>query len=60
MRQLTGGMNLRNMPREQAYFNDMTQFNNRDSYVPAVDRLAASGCDTVGIDNRSTLPVRGP
>jgi hypothetical protein len=36
--------------RNLQYFNDMTQFNNRDSYFAAVDRIAATGCEVVGLD----------
>ncbi|HUA62506.1 MAG TPA: hypothetical protein VML19_27360 [Verrucomicrobiae bacterium] len=36
--------------RDQAYFNDMGQWGNQDSYLESVDRVARSGCDTVGLD----------
>ena len=34
------------------YFNDLAQFNNTESYFLSVDRVAASGCTLVGIDNK--------
>lgn len=43
-------------PRELAYFNDLSQFHNRDFILAEVDRVAASGCQVVGIDiNQSQL-----
>ena len=36
--------------RNDNYFADMVQWNNRSSYVPAIDLVAQSGCGTVGID----------
>jgi hypothetical protein len=49
-RPLTGPVNLRNTPRPLAYFNDMAQWNNRASYLEAVNLTAASGCNLVGVD----------
>jgi hypothetical protein len=36
--------------RDDDYFRDMGQWHNQASYVEAVDRVARSGCDRVGID----------
>lgn len=36
--------------RQDAYFADMTQWDNRASYLAAVEVTARSGCRTVGID----------
>jgi len=42
--------------RERNYFNDMAQWHNRDAYLAAADRVAATGCDLVGSDiNRNQL-----
>jgi hypothetical protein len=49
-RRLHGPGNLLVTPRDDAYFNDMVQWNNRASYWPAVDLTARSGCELVGID----------
>lgn len=43
-------------PRDLAYFNDMSQFHNRDFELAEVARIAATGCTLVGIDiNQSQL-----
>ena len=49
-RPLRGPKSLLSTPRDLNYFNDMGQWNNRDSYLAAVETTAASGCSTVGID----------
>jgi hypothetical protein len=49
-RPLRGPHSLWVETRDEAYFNDMGQWNNRDSYLQAVDLTARSGCDTVGLD----------
>lgn len=49
-RPLRGPASLFREPRDLQYFNDMTQWNNRGLYIDAVDRIAATGCSTVGID----------
>lgn len=49
-RRLHGPGNLFTIPRDEAYFSDMAQWNNRESYVEAVDRTARSQCTLVGID----------
>jgi hypothetical protein len=36
--------------RDDNYFSDMSQWNNRGSYLEAVDRTARSGCTQIGID----------
>ena len=51
VRPLRGENSILRVPREDAYFNDMKQWGNRDLYRQAVDRVAASGCRAVGIDN---------
>jgi hypothetical protein len=42
---------LRDTPRHTQYFNDMAQWNNRESYLAAVERVASTSCRYVGIDN---------
>ena len=49
-RPLHGPRNLFITSRQDNYFADMTQWNNRASYWPAIDLTAASGCREVGID----------
>jgi hypothetical protein len=49
-RPLRGSHTLFATTRDEAYFNDMVQWNNRASYLEAVDRVARSGCATVEID----------
>jgi hypothetical protein len=49
-RPLKGPHNLFVTARDDNYFNDMVQFNNRASYLPAVTLAVRSGCRTVGID----------
>ena len=49
-RPLHGPRNLFITSRQDNYFADMTQWNNRASYWPAIRLTAASGCQTVGID----------
>ena len=49
-RPLKGPNNLWISRRDDDYFRDMGQWNNRASYVEAVDRVARSGCERVGID----------
>ncbi len=49
-RPLRGPNSLFTEPRDLQYFNDLTQFHNRDFYFSAVNQVAASGCETVGID----------
>jgi hypothetical protein len=36
--------------REDNYFSDMSQWNNRGSYLQAVEMTVRSGCSRVGID----------
>ena len=50
-RPLRGPDNLRVEPRELQYFNDMTQWHNRDFYFSEAGRIAATGCEIVGIDS---------
>ncbi len=49
-RPLKGPNSLLVTHRDDNYFNDMSQWNNRPSYVEAVERVAQSGCGLVGID----------
>ena len=49
-RPLKGPNNLWISRRDDDYFRDMGQWNNRSSYLEAVDRVARSGCGRVGID----------
>jgi hypothetical protein len=49
-RPLHGPRNLFVTTRDDAYFADMGQWNNRSWYLEAVDRTARSGCANVGID----------
>jgi hypothetical protein len=49
-RPLRGPRNLFSISRDDAYFGDMAQWNNRESYLEAVERTARSGCALVGID----------
>ncbi len=49
-RPLTGPHSLFVTTRDDAYFNDMVQWNNRAQYLAAVDPVARSGCNLVGLD----------
>lgn len=49
-RPLEGPKSLLRTPRAGNYFNDMVQWNNRASYLEAVERTLRSGCEEVGID----------
>jgi hypothetical protein len=49
-RPLKGPHSLFVTARDDNYFRDMVQWDNRASYVPAVDLTAHSGCTNVGID----------
>jgi 4-amino-4-deoxy-L-arabinose transferase-like glycosyltransferase len=49
-RPLSGPHSLLVTSRNDNYFSDMGQWNNRDSYLEAVDRLARSGCTRIGLD----------
>jgi hypothetical protein len=50
VRPLKGPASVLRVARDDQYFSDMGQWNNRESYREAVDILARSGCGTVGID----------
>jgi hypothetical protein len=49
-RPLKGPRSLFVTARDDNYFSDMSQWNNRASYLESVDRTARSGCLLVGID----------
>jgi len=49
-RPLKGPHSLFATARNDNYFSDMVQWNNRASYLESVRRTAESGCRTVGID----------
>ena len=49
-RPLQGANSLWTSRHDDDYFRDMGQWNNRASYLDAVDRVARSGCERVGID----------
>ena len=49
-RPLKGPHSLAATGRDNNYFRDMGQWNNRASYVESVDQTARSGCTDVGLD----------
>src|ERR1019366_7802945 len=49
-RPLKGPRSLFATARDDNYFSDMGQWNNRASYLESVDRTAGSGCTLVGLD----------
>ena len=49
-RPLKGPHSLFTKSRDENYFNDMGQWNNRESYIESVERVARSGCRVVGLD----------
>jgi len=49
-RPLKGPHSLFTKSRDENYFNDMGQWNNRDSYFESADRVARSGCAVAGLD----------
>jgi 4-amino-4-deoxy-L-arabinose transferase-like glycosyltransferase len=49
-RPLKGPQSLRATARDDNYFRDMGQWNNRASYLESVDRTARSGCREIGLD----------
>ena len=49
-RPLKGPHSLLVTSRDGNYFSDMSQWNNRSSYLEAVERTARTGCATVGMD----------
>jgi hypothetical protein len=50
VRPLKGPNSVLSVPRDRQYFSDLGQWNNRDSFLDAVDLLARSKCETVGVD----------
>jgi hypothetical protein len=49
-RPVTGPQSLFRTARNDNYFRDMAQWDNRASYLSAIDLTARSGCTAVGID----------
>ena len=49
-RPLRGPRNLFVTARDDNYFNDMSQWNNRASYMESVDRVSRAGCGVVAMD----------
>jgi 4-amino-4-deoxy-L-arabinose transferase-like glycosyltransferase len=49
-RPLRGPNSVFRIPREDRYFADMTQWNNREAYLGTVEFIAGRQCDTVGVD----------
>jgi hypothetical protein len=49
-RRLTGPDSLLRTERAANYFNDLSQFDNRDSYLKTAELLAGSTCERIGID----------
>jgi len=50
VRPLKGQNSIWRTSRDQQYFNDMNQWDNRASFEQAVAAVEASGCESVGID----------
>jgi hypothetical protein len=50
VRPLKGPNSVFNAPRDRQYFADLGQWNDREAFLGAVDVLARSRCDTVGVD----------
>jgi 4-amino-4-deoxy-L-arabinose transferase-like glycosyltransferase len=50
VRPLKGPRSLLDTSRDQNYFADMTQWNNRESYFAAADAIAKLNCSPLGID----------
>lgn len=50
VRPLKGPLSILRTPRNDNYFSDMSQWNNRDSYFSAVKLLGDGNCGRVGID----------
>ena len=49
-RPLKGPASIFRVPRENRYFADMTQWNNRESFVKSARAISHSQCDVIGID----------
>jgi hypothetical protein len=49
-RPLQGERSILRESRDLQYFNDMSQWNNRTSYLESVELAAQSGCKRIGID----------
>ena len=50
VRPLKGPRNIFVRPRDDQYFADMVQFDDRAAYRPIVEQVVQSGCGVVGID----------
>jgi Dolichyl-phosphate-mannose-protein mannosyltransferase len=50
VRPLKGASSVLHTPRDDQYFSDMGQWNNRESYRQAVDVISRADCRMVGID----------
>lgn len=51
VRPLQGTRNVFHVPRDEQYFSDMSQWNNRATYERTVPLLAANKCSVIGIDS---------
>ena len=51
VRPLKGASSVLRTSRAQNYFADMKPWNNRESFVTAVDAMSGSGCGEIGIDS---------
>jgi hypothetical protein len=50
VRPLQGPLSVLRVPRDEQYFADMSQWNNRQSYMRSADLIERSVCDVIGID----------
>ncbi len=59
IRPLKGPRSILKITREDGYFADMTVYGNKGEYIEAVRRTLQSGCERVGIDDK-TFPLEYP